>query len=188
MLPKTFITALLASSYVAALALPVTDNTGAEIEARYAEPEAYAAEVAIDTNTAEVTGIDTDAADPAGKKKGKKGKKTKGPGKAKGKKGKKTKGKGKGKKGKGPHEEDDELVELEVRSAEVAVDTNVDVTGAETESADVAGKKKGKKGGKKGKGKGKKGKGKGKGKGKESKGKGKAKGKGKGPSDAEDAE
>jgi hypothetical protein len=100
MLPKIFLTALFASTYVAALAVPPTEGDALVVRAE-AEPVAAIIDARAEVETDAVVGDELDADKVKGKKgkgaKGKKGKKG-----AKGAKGKKGKGKkGKGKAGKG---------------------------------------------------------------------------------------
>lgn len=93
MLPKVFLAALFASSYVAALAVPPQADGEALVVRAEAEPVEALVEVRAETDAVVDGGAEIDKA------KGKKGKKGKG---AKGKKGKGGKGKkGKGAKGKG---------------------------------------------------------------------------------------
>ena len=100
MLPKIFLTALFASTYVAALAVPPAEGDSLVVRAE-AEPVEAIIEARAEVDAIEV-GEELDA-DKAKPKKGGKGKKGKGAkGKGKGKKGKGAKGKGKGsRKGKG---------------------------------------------------------------------------------------
>jgi len=97
MLPKIFLTALFATTYVAAMAVPQADGDALVVRAD-AQPVEAIVEVRAETEA--VVGDELDADKVKGDKKGKGGKGKKG----KGGKGKGAKGKGKGKKGKGKGE------------------------------------------------------------------------------------